>query len=70
VRGERRGTAGTLRTPLIFWNQIPESELLMVTEGRCPSPPAPDAALVKAPLRIAGLLFVEAACRRRQLSAA
>jgi hypothetical protein len=42
----------------------------MVTEGRCPSPPAPDAALVKAPLRIAGLLFVEAACRRRQLSAA
>jgi hypothetical protein len=22
VRGERRGMAGTLRTPLIFWNQI------------------------------------------------
>ena len=61
MRGERRGMAGTLRTPLIFWNQIPVSELLMVTEGRCPSPPAPDAALVKAPLRIAGLLFVEAA---------
>jgi hypothetical protein len=47
--------------PLIFWNQLPESELLMVTEGRCPQPPPPHAALVKAPLRIAGLLFVEAA---------
>ena len=60
MRGERRGTAGTLRTPLIFWNQITGSELLIVAEGRCRSP-SPDAALVKAPLRIAAPLFVEAA---------
>ena len=33
------------------------SELLLVTEGRCPLPPSPGAVLVKAPLRIAGLLF-------------
>jgi hypothetical protein len=46
--------------PLIFWNQITGSELLIVAEGRCRSP-SPDAALVKAPLRIAAPLFVEAA---------
>jgi hypothetical protein len=33
----------------------------MVTMGRCPIPQPPMAALVKARLRIAGLLFVEAA---------
>jgi hypothetical protein len=27
VRGERRGMAGTLRTPLVFWNQVPLAEL-------------------------------------------
>ena len=50
MRGERRGMAGTLRTPLIFWNQITG------VDGE-PLPQPPDAALVKAPLRIAGLLF-------------
>ena len=53
--------AGTHRTPLIFWNQIPESGIVDGDGGPLPHPPAPDAALVKAPLRIAGLLFVEAA---------
>ena len=37
--------------------KLPVSELLLVIEGRCPTLQPPDAALVKAPLRIAGLLF-------------
>jgi hypothetical protein len=58
VRGERRGMAGMPRTPLIVWNL--DCVVRVVVRRRAVSrPPAPhlDAAPVKAPLRIAGLLF-------------
>ena len=38
-----------------------------MTEGRCPQPPPPHAALVKAPLRIAGLFcFMDSAIARQR----
>ena len=52
MRGERRGMAGTLRTPLIFWDQITGVGIIAGDGGAVAPAPAPCGALVKALAKI------------------
>ena len=64
MRGERRGMAGTLRTPLIIWDQITGVGIIACDEGPLPQPQPPMRPSSKPRFVSRGFCFVDAARQR------